>query len=120
MLEDAEAEKGREYRELAEKMGATFFAFAVETTGRLGQALAFIRLIIQEAARYKSVWAPKEVVHGIYRSVAMAVVRGNANVVQSNLLRSRLAEWRRWRAAGACRPCCRSRRARGRCPGKPR
>jgi len=94
VLEDAEAEKGREYRELAEKMGATFFAFAVETTGRLGQqALAFIRLIIQEAARYKSVWAPKEVVHGIYRSVAMAVVRGNANVVQSNLLRSRLAEW---------------------------
>ena len=55
--------------------------------------MAFIRLIIQEAARYKSVWAPKEVVHGIYRSVAMAVVRGNAKVVQSNLLRSRLAEW---------------------------
>ena len=94
MLEEAEAEKDREYRELAEKMGATFFAFAVETTGRLGQqALAFIRLIIQEAARYKSVWAPKEVVHGIYRSVAMAVVRGNAKVVQTNLLRSRLAEW---------------------------
>src|SRR3954469_16028632 len=76
------------------KMGATFFAFAVETTGRLGQqALAFIRLIIQEAARYKSVWAPKEVVHGIYRSVAMAVGRGNNNVVQGNLFRSRLAEW---------------------------
>ena len=36
---------------------------------------------------------PKEVVHGIYRSVAMAVVRGNNNVVQGNLFRSRLAEW---------------------------
>jgi hypothetical protein len=94
VLEEAEAEKDREYRGLADQMGASFFAFAVETTGRLGQqALAFIRLIIQEAARYKSVWAPKEVVHGIYRSVAMAVARGNANVVQSNLLRSRLAEW---------------------------
>src|SRR5256885_1184956 len=93
-LEDGEGEKGRESRELAGKMGASFFAFAFEVPGRLGQqALAFIRLIIQEAARYKSVWAPKEVVHGIYRSVAMAVVRGNANVVQSNLLRSRLAEW---------------------------
>ena len=68
----------------------------VQRGGRLEtnwQALAFIRLIIQEAARYKSVWAPKEVVHGIYRSVAMAVVRGNANVVQTNLIRSRLAEW---------------------------
>ena len=57
----AEAEKDRVYRGLAEKMGAKFFAFAVETTGRLGpQALAFIRHLIQEGARYKNVWAPKD------------------------------------------------------------
>jgi hypothetical protein len=94
VLKKAEAEKARDYRDLADQMGATFVAFAVETTGRLGEeALAFIRLILQEAARYKTVWAPKAVVHGVYRSVAMAVVRGNANVVNSNLLRSRLAEW---------------------------
>lgn len=94
VLKAAEAEKARDYRGLADQVGADFYAFAVETTGRLGeQALAFIRRIIQEAARYKSVWAPKTVVHGIYRSVAMTVARGNANVVQQNLLRSRLAEW---------------------------
>jgi hypothetical protein len=94
VLEAAEAEKAREYRGFADQVGADFYAFAVETTGRLGeQALAFIRRIIQEAARYKSVWAPKTVVHGIYRSVAMAVARGNANVLQQNLLRARLAEW---------------------------
>ena len=75
-------------------MGATFFAFAVETTGRLGpQALAFIRHLIQEGACYKNVWAPKEVVKGIYRTVAIAIARGNADIVQSNLTRSRLAEW---------------------------
>ena len=94
VLKAAEAEKHSAYRELADKMGAKFFAFAVESTGRLGDdALAFIKLLIQEGARYKHVWAPKEVVHGIYRAVAVAVARGNANIVEANLRQSRLAEW---------------------------
>jgi hypothetical protein len=94
VLKEAEAEKEQEYRGLAEAMGAKFFAFAVETTGRLGQgALAFIRHLIQEGQRFKNVEAPKEVVEGIYRSVAMAVARGNADIVQENIVRSRLAEW---------------------------
>jgi len=75
-------------------IGADFYAFAVETTGRLGPgALAFIRRLIQEGARFKNVDAPKEVVNGIYRSVAVALARGNADIVQANLTRSRLAEW---------------------------
>ena len=91
-LAKAEAEKQQEYEALAEKMGAKFFAFAVDTAGRLGtQALAFIRLLIQEGARFKNVWAPKEVVEGIYRTVAIAVARGNADMVQTNLFRSRAA-----------------------------
>ena len=94
VLDQAEAEKEREYRVLADQMGARFFAFAVETTGRLGKgALAFIHHLIQEGARYKNVWAPKEVVQGIYRTVAIALARGNADVVQSNITRSRIAEW---------------------------
>ena len=94
MLEEAEAEKDREYRVLAEKMGAKFFAFAVETTGRLGkQALELIRHLIKEGARFKNVWAPKEEVQGIYRTVAVAIARGNADIVQSNIVRSRLAAW---------------------------
>jgi len=35
----------------------------------------------------------KEVVNGIYRTVAVALARGNADIVQANLTRSRLAEW---------------------------
>jgi hypothetical protein len=94
VLKAAEAEKHAAYRELADKMGARFFAFAVESTGRLGDdAMAFIKLLISEGARYKHVWAPREVVHGIYRAVAVAIARGNANIVDTNLRRSRLAEW---------------------------
>ena len=92
-MAEAEAEKDREYRGLAENIGAKFFAFAVETTGRLGNgALAFIRHLIQEGAKFKNVWAPKEVVQGIYRTVAVAIARGNADIVQANLVKSRLAE----------------------------
>ena len=94
ILEDAEAEKQRVYRGLAENMRAKFFAFAVETTGRLGkEALAFIKILIREGAKYKNVWAPKEVVEGIYRTVAIAVARGNADIVDSNLRHSRIAAW---------------------------
>jgi hypothetical protein len=94
VLREAEAEKERDYRGLADQIGADFYAFAVETTGRLGPgALAFIRRLIQEGARFKNVDAPKEVVNGIYRSVAVALARGNADIVQANLTRSRLAEW---------------------------
>ena len=94
VLEAAEAEKAGVYRVLADQVGAKFFAFAVDTAGRLGtEALALIRHLIQEGARFKNVVAPKEVVHGIYRTVATAIARGNAEMVQSNLVKSRLAEW---------------------------
>ena len=89
-----EAEKHRSYDGLADQIGAKFFAFAVETTGRLGdEALAFIRHIIQEGARFKNVWAAKEVVNGIYRTVAIAIARGNADIIDSNLGKARRAAW---------------------------
>ena len=95
VLEEAEAEKARVYKVLADQVGAKFFAFAVDTAGRLlsEEALALIRHLIQEGARFKNVVAPKEVVQGIYRTVATAVARGNAEMVQANLVKSRLAEW---------------------------
>ena len=94
MLRDAEAEKHKDYDGLAEKIGAKFFAFAVETTGRLGEdAMAFIKHIIQEGARFKNVWAAKEVVNGIYRTVAIAIARGNAEIIEANLGKARRAEW---------------------------
>src|ERR1700691_2394289 len=86
--------QNRDYDGLADSIGAKFFAFAVTTNGGLGEeALQFIRHIIKEGARFKHVWAPKEVVHGIYRTVAIAIARGNADVISTNLSRSRGADW---------------------------
>ena len=94
VLKEAEAEKHRDYDGLAESIGAKFFAFAVESTGRLGkEALELIRLLIKEGARFKNVWQPKEVVQGIYRTVAIAIARGNADIIDENLRRARQAPW---------------------------
>ena len=94
VLAEAEADKHRDYDRLAEDMKAQFVAFAVETTGRLGkEAMAFIRSFIQEGAKFKNVWAPREIVHGIYRTVAIAIARGNADIIASNLRESRIAAW---------------------------
>ena len=93
-MAEAEANKLETYRAIADEIKAEFFAFAVETTGRLGdRALAFIKTLIQQGARFKNVWAPKEVVQGIYRTVAIAIARGNAEIITSNLRRSRGAAW---------------------------
>ena len=97
-MREAEAEKHRSYDGLADQIGAKFFAFAVETTGRLGNdALALIRHLIQEGAKFKNVWTPKEVVQGIYRTVAVAIARGNADIVDStcNLRKARREDARR-------------------------
>jgi len=94
VLKQAEAKKLGDYSGIAEDMKAEFFPFAVETTGRLGTgAMAFIKKLIEEGARYKNVWAPKEIVQGIYRSVAIAIARGNAEIIASNLQHSRVAAW---------------------------
>ena len=37
--------------------------------------MAFIRSFIQEGAKFKNVWARREIVHGIYRTVAIAIAR---------------------------------------------
>jgi hypothetical protein len=94
VLREAEAQKHRDYDGLADQVEAKFFAFAVETTGRLGsEALAFIKHIIHEGARFKNVWAAKEIVNDIYRTVAVAIARGNADIIDSNLNKARRAEF---------------------------
>jgi hypothetical protein len=85
----AEVEKIRENRVIADHEKATFVPFAVETTGGMGPAaLKFIQEMIAFAAKIKNVWVPREVVHGIYRSVAVAVANGNAVVMRRNLDRA--------------------------------
>ncbi len=86
VLEQAEREKHRAYDRLAESIGATFVAFAVESTGGFGaEALKFVKELIALGAKVKNVWAPHEVVQGIYRSIAIAVANGNADILEANL-----------------------------------
>lgn len=94
ILEAAEADKHSYYRDLADHIKAEFIPFAVETTGRLSsQAMAFVKILISQAAAFKNVWAPKEIVQGIYRTIAIAIVRGNAEIIASNLRHTRLENW---------------------------
>jgi hypothetical protein len=63
-----------------------------ETTGGFGpEALQFIKSLIKLGAEAKMVFAPRDVVQGIYRSVAVAVARGNAHIIERNLRRSNAA-----------------------------
>ena len=74
------------YDRLAESIGATCVAFAVESSGGFGaEALKFAKELIALGAKVKNVWAPHEVVHGIYRSIAIAVANGNADILEANL-----------------------------------
>jgi len=86
VLEQAEREKHRTYDRQAESIGATFVAFAVESTGGFGaEALKFVKDLIALGAKVRNVWAPRQVVQGIYRSVAIAVANGNADILEANL-----------------------------------
>ena len=84
--QQAEREKHRTYDRLAESIGATCVAFAVESSGGFGaEALKFAKELIALGAKVKNVWAPHEVVQGIYRSIAIAVANGNADILEANL-----------------------------------
>src|SRR3569623_1364366 len=48
-------------------------------------ALKFVKELIALGAKVKNVWAPHEVVQGIYRSIAIAVANGNADILEANL-----------------------------------
>ena len=49
------------------------------------EALAVIKLVIDQGKKMGLVWQPREVVYRIYRSIAVAIARGNAEIVQANL-----------------------------------
>ena len=46
---------------------------------------SFVKELIALGAKVKNVWAPYEVVHGIYRSIAIAVANGNADILCSRV-----------------------------------
>ena len=92
-IEAAEKEKHGIYKDLVANTGITLVPFVVETTGRLGtEAKKFLnKELIAEAASYRVVWAPKQVVYSIYREITMAVVKGNAAMFASNARKCQLA-----------------------------
>ena len=49
--------------------------------------MQFIKDMIKLGAETKMVYAPHEIVHGIYRSIATAVARGNAHIISRSLRR---------------------------------
>ena len=74
------------YDVLASKAKANFHAMAFTTYGGFGdEALAVIKLVIDQGKKMGLVWQPREVVYRIYRSIAVAIARGNAEIVQANL-----------------------------------
>jgi hypothetical protein len=86
VLAQAETRKHTTYDALAAHQGAVLVPFAIETTGGFGsEALAFIKELISTAARFQTVWTPRQVVQGLYRSVAVSVARGNSAVFRSSL-----------------------------------
>ncbi len=44
-----------------------------------------VTTVIKLGAEAKMVFTPRDVVQGIYRSVAVAVARGNAHIIERNL-----------------------------------
>ena len=86
VLEEAEQDKHRKFDVMAGENGASFVPFAVETTGGFGkEAVQWIADFIKTAERVKVVWAPREEVQGIYRTIAVAIANDNARVVKANL-----------------------------------
>jgi hypothetical protein len=86
VLEEAEKDKHRHYDRMAANQQAVFVPFAVESTGAIGkEALDWINVFIKAARRIKAVWAPRQDVYGIFRTVAIAVAKGNADIIEANM-----------------------------------
>ena len=89
LLKSAEQEKHIKYDEEASYAAATFVPIALESTGGFGsEALLFIKELIAESKKQHMVWRDKEYVNMIYRNIAIAVARGNTNIIKSNLAKA--------------------------------
>ena len=58
----------------------------VEANGGFGdESLQFIKKLIQAATRQQYVWAPSQVVHSIYRAIAVQLAIDNQQIEEENL-----------------------------------
>ena len=75
-------QKREKYKAMAQRAKATFIPVIIEATGGFhSEALELIQHI-KRATRGNGSWKPSEVVHGLERSISVAVMRGNAAMVQ--------------------------------------
>ena len=89
-----EAEKKAKYASMAKTQQAEFLPFAVETYGGLGKAARKLRKRIASSAEEgPQMLSEKEVMRELRGSVAIAVQKGNANII--------LAEYHRAMSAAA-------------------
>ena len=75
--------KAKKFADL--KRFGKFFPMVMETTGGMHKDFAVAIKEIIRASMRSGLWAPRDVVHGIRASVAVAVQRGNASMVATGL-----------------------------------
>jgi hypothetical protein len=82
----AEAEKRKKYELLAEQEGCEFLAFAVETYGGWGpDACEVVKRLLKHTSHAQSVWAPKDLVYNLERTIAVAIQKRNAAMILKGL-----------------------------------
>jgi len=87
-IQDVISEKKKKYADIARDEKAKFHVFALETTGGFStQANAAVDALVEASKAVHYVWAPKEVTFGLKRVLAVAVQRGNAEIVLAGLRR---------------------------------
>ena len=97
-----EAEKKAKYASMAKTQQAEFLPFAVETYGGLGKAARKLRKRIASSAEEgPQMLSEKEVMRELRGSVAIAVQKGNANIILAEYHRAMSAATRSGRGMGA-------------------
>ena len=77
----AAAGKIRKYADLAQQQRAKVLPLILEATGGFETRVSEFSRLVKQATRGNGMWVPSEVVHGLERSIAIAVMRGNAAMV---------------------------------------
>jgi hypothetical protein len=85
--------KQNRYNDLARRTHSTFVPFVVETTGGFGaQARRFCSRLARFAEEATQEYTRTELLLGIRTAVALAIQRGNADIIRIGLQRSRRRE----------------------------
>jgi len=79
------ADKLLKYRDLAKRQGAELIPLVVEATGGFEERVCKLIRRLKDATKGMGILKPREVVFGLERAISIAVMRGNAAMVQGGL-----------------------------------